>query len=80
MGQLARRARLEFETLDGLGIGAEEFVEHLERHDFVQRQVARLIDNAHRAAIDFLDDLESAVELRRIVAQRRDARAGAIPP
>ena len=57
MGELAAGAGLVEEALDGLGLGAERFVEDLEGDVPLHRELLGLEHGAHGAAADRLHDL-----------------------
>ncbi|OPZ16272.1 MAG: hypothetical protein BWZ10_01489 [candidate division BRC1 bacterium ADurb.BinA364] len=61
MREAFRRPGFLLEALDGFGVRHERFGQHLERDNLVERPVASLVHNAHRAAVDLLDDLEPRV-------------------
>jgi hypothetical protein len=56
---LARDPHLAAKTLDQLGLAAQVGTDQLERHRAVERGVDRLVDHAHAALTDALDDREA---------------------
>ena len=58
--QLGRRLGLAAEALHRLGRQSQAGGEHLERHLAVERDLPRLVDDAHAAAAELADDLEIA--------------------
>ena len=74
--QLGRRLGLAAEALHGVGGQAQPAAEDLEGHLAVERDLARLVDDAHAAAADLADDLEVAEPLpARRTANHRGHRS-----
>jgi hypothetical protein len=60
-----RRLRLVAEAMDGGLVGEPGAQDHLERHGAAEARVARLVDDAHAAAAELLEDLVVG-EARRV--------------
>ena len=83
--QLRRRLGLVLETLQLAGVQCRRERQHLEGDATAQRQLHRLVDDAHAAAADLADDVKIAegFDGRRIARRRarrrtRPKRAGAV--
>jgi hypothetical protein len=69
--QIAGGFRLCAEAAHELGIVEPRMKNHLHRHDAVERKLARLVNHAHAAARDFLDQLVIAKAAARLGAAQQ---------